>query len=85
MPLIMINCPSTGQSVSTGMAADAVSWAKVMDAWVGTSFRCPACNKPHTWSKRDAHLGRPKGKLSAPEIAGNHLENPASGANPGTL
>jgi hypothetical protein len=71
MPLIMINCPSTGRSVSTGMAADAVSWAGLTDAWVGTSFRCPVCNKPHAWTKRDAHLGRAMGKLSAAGIAGD--------------
>jgi hypothetical protein len=57
MPLIMISCPSTGRSVSTGMAADAISWAALTDAWIGTSFRCPVCNQTHAWSKKDAHLG----------------------------
>jgi hypothetical protein len=58
MPLIIINCPSTGQAVSTGMATDAATWKGLADAWVGTSFRCPVCDKAHFWSKRDAHLGR---------------------------
>jgi endogenous inhibitor of DNA gyrase (YacG/DUF329 family) len=56
MAQIMIDCPTTGKAVSTGMAADKACWAKLPDAWMGTAFRCPACDTMHTWNRSDAYL-----------------------------
>jgi hypothetical protein len=56
MARIMIKCPKTRRDVSTGMAADKDSWAKLPEAWLGTAFRCPACDTMHNWSRSDASL-----------------------------
>ena len=56
MAMIMINCPTTGQAVSTGMIADKASWVRLPADWIGTDFRCPVCRSMHTWRKSDAYL-----------------------------
>jgi hypothetical protein len=57
---IMINCPQTGQAVSTGMAADKACWVKLPDDWTGNPFPCEVCRSMHTWRRRDAYLERPR-------------------------
>ncbi len=54
MAMILITCPVTGQSVSTGllMSADEFERAALDD----NVIRCPACGRIHKWSKPDARL-----------------------------
>jgi len=53
MGQVMIKCPTTGKSLSTGMAMDEQSFesAQLINNVVGA---CPHCGQNHTWSKPDA-------------------------------
>jgi endogenous inhibitor of DNA gyrase (YacG/DUF329 family) len=55
MPSVVINCPSTGKPVPTGIGADAGSFA-TMQLSNNTLSGCPECGGNHTWSKEDAFL-----------------------------
>jgi len=54
MPTVMITCPKTKESVSTGMAMDKASFDG--STLAGNTIKCPACGEKHTWSKEDAFL-----------------------------
>jgi hypothetical protein len=54
MGALMIMCPNTGQSISTGIETDEYSLKQIDD--VPTRTRCPLCGIDHTWWKREAWL-----------------------------
>ncbi len=55
MAKILIKCPSTGDSVPTGVTMDSRSF---LSSDLGhNSVQCASCQKFHTWSKADAFLG----------------------------
>jgi hypothetical protein len=54
---VMIRCPVTGGSISTGLTADARTWN---DRPIGLNrVFCPDCKQIHAWSKRDTYLEGP--------------------------
>ena len=54
MARIKIKCPSTGKPVDTGMSMDKSTFNTASIS--GNSFRCPECEKTHTWNKSEAFL-----------------------------
>jgi hypothetical protein len=53
MGVLMIQCPSTGREVSTGIEMLDVEQLPAVKA----TTRCPACGRVHEWTKHDAWLG----------------------------
>jgi hypothetical protein len=50
--IIMINCPATGQEVSTGIEVCATDQLPIVTA----TTVCPACGRIHEWTKNEAWL-----------------------------
>jgi hypothetical protein len=60
MPEILINCPSTGKPIETGIAMSKEHFeSSVMQ---GNSVLCPHCRQTHSWNKEDAYLEKEKPK-----------------------
>jgi hypothetical protein len=55
---ILINCPSTGKPILTGLAANKATFVDTMIQRHQTL--CPHCGATHVWSKKDAHLAGTK-------------------------
>lgn len=53
MPDVMIQCPTTGTPVPTGIGMDFESFREV-DMSDNTLGGCPACGGDHLWQKEDA-------------------------------
>jgi hypothetical protein len=64
MTLIMMDCPTTGRKVSTGMRINGSTWNR--DAEFCAYSRCPACGGYHAWSAKDATL---VDEIEVPRIA----------------
>jgi len=61
MPQVMINCPKTGNPISTQMNMDQRSFDTATLSQ--NSVDCPECRQTHTWDKKDAFLeGEEKSK-----------------------
>jgi hypothetical protein len=58
MPEVLIDCPSTGNPVPTGIAMSEELFAST--TMRGNSVRCPHCQQMHTWDKEDAYLEEEK-------------------------
>jgi hypothetical protein len=56
MSTITIQCPRTGQPISTGIETDEYSFTQ-LPGDVPSHARCPLCGQAHVWRKRDAWLG----------------------------
>ena len=54
MGIIWVRCPATGKQASTGIEADASSFAGFPQQL--EPVRCPICGMRHTWLKEDASL-----------------------------
>jgi hypothetical protein len=54
MGALMIRCPNTGQSISTGIETDEYSLKQIAD--VPAHTLCPFCGLDHIWWKREAWL-----------------------------
>ncbi|MCB1488494.1 MAG: hypothetical protein KDJ88_13695 [Bauldia sp.] len=54
MSIIAIKCPKTGQTISTGIEADAASFEAMPLA--NQTVDCWACGGRHSWSRRWATL-----------------------------
>ena len=52
MGIVMINCPSTGLAVSTGIEMSGVDQLPTVVA----TTRCSACGGDHEWTKKSAWL-----------------------------
>jgi hypothetical protein len=52
MGILMINCPSTGHAVSTGIEMSGVDQLPTVVA----TTKCSACGRVHEWSKDSAWL-----------------------------
>jgi hypothetical protein len=50
--MIMIDCPSTGLAVSTGIETFSIEPLPTVTA----STECPVCGRVHKWTKNDAWL-----------------------------
>ena len=60
MSSVMIRCPNTGLTVSTGIETEAVSFRKLPK--VSSRMACPACGEEHVWTISSAWLsGQPRG------------------------
>jgi len=56
---VLINCPTTGKSVKTGMFMNRQLFRK--EVIENREVQCPHCGQIHVWSKKDAHLaGEPR-------------------------
>jgi endogenous inhibitor of DNA gyrase (YacG/DUF329 family) len=51
---VMINCPTTGKPVKTGISMNIHLFRNATIE--GREVQCPHCGKVHIWSKKDAHL-----------------------------
>jgi hypothetical protein len=64
MGAIMIKCPTTGQSIATGIETDPNSFRQIPD--VLSRSRCPICGLEHDWSKREAWIGESVEGIAVP-------------------
>ncbi|HVZ54921.1 MAG TPA: hypothetical protein VG986_23350 [Pseudolabrys sp.] len=56
MSSVMIRCPNTGESVSTGIETEANVFRRLPK--VPARMRCPACGEEHDWSVSSAWLAK---------------------------
>ena len=56
MALLTIECPRTGERISTGIDTDAETFDRLPDAVA--RVQCPCCGGEHPWRKTDASLTR---------------------------
>jgi hypothetical protein len=54
MSTVMIRCPSTGKSFSTGIETDRATFRCLRDSLARS--RCPHCGLEHAWWTREAWL-----------------------------
>jgi hypothetical protein len=54
MSSVMIRCPSTGGTVSTGIETEPAVFRKL--PIISSRMRCPACGEEHVWSADSAWL-----------------------------
>ena len=67
MSSVMIKCPNTGGTVSTGIETEAVVFRKLPK--ISSRMLCPACGEEHVWSVTSAWLeGEPR-LVERPKIA----------------
>jgi hypothetical protein len=52
MGIVMINCPSTGRAVSTGIEMSSIERLPIVMA----TTVCAVCGRVHEWTKDDAWL-----------------------------
>jgi hypothetical protein len=52
MPVIMINCPTLGKAVPTGLSTETIVLDSLLDITI--PLQCPACLKLHKWRRKDA-------------------------------
>ena len=52
MGILMINCPSTGRAVSTGIEMSGIDQLPTVIA----TIECSMCGRVHEWTKDDAWL-----------------------------
>ena len=66
MSVVMINCPVTGDGISTRHTMSEAQFAG--EAFENAAVRCPACGQVHRWNKADAWLQpfRPLHAVAAP-------------------
>jgi hypothetical protein len=55
MGVVMIACPTTGRSISTGIETDARSFARLAND-KPAKLKCPVCDRVHVWWPREAWL-----------------------------
>jgi hypothetical protein len=60
MPDILVNCPSTGKPIDTGIALSKELFETA--TLQGNTVQCPHCRQVHTWDKKDAYLKAEEGK-----------------------
>ena len=54
MARVMIECPSTGEPIFTGMTFD---WPSFENVKIGQKqVRCSSCGEDHKWKRPDAYL-----------------------------
>jgi hypothetical protein len=60
MPEVLINCPSTGKPIDTGIALSKQLFEST--TMRENTVHCPHCQQMHTWNKEDAYLEEEKPK-----------------------
>jgi hypothetical protein len=53
MPRIIIDCPTTGETVPTGHRTQDFALSDIVEP---RSFRCPVCHQVHRWRGCDARV-----------------------------
>jgi hypothetical protein len=53
MQRILIRCPILDRAVPTGLTTDTI---KLDTLEMTLTMRCPACDRIHTWKKKDAWI-----------------------------
>jgi hypothetical protein len=79
MGILMINCPSTGRAVSTGIEMSGVDQLPNVIA----QTECSACGRVHEWTKDDAWLaegGEQYRSIAAGRIAAKSVNGHPKGA-----
>jgi hypothetical protein len=77
MALFMIVCPTTGQSVPTGICINGLAWNR--DAEFHAYTQCPACGLDHEWAAGDVTLSdEPAERLTAIALEGVADVGPSS-------
>jgi hypothetical protein len=54
MPMVMIRCPATGDTVSTRHTMNEAQFAG--EPFMNAAVRCSSCSQIHRWNKADAWL-----------------------------
>ena len=54
MAVLLIKCPQTGRSISTGIEIESETFATLPD--VPSHLKCPECGLDHAWWTREAWL-----------------------------
>jgi hypothetical protein len=54
MGILLIKCPHTGRSVSTGIEVDPTSFSSLADTL--SHLKCPECGLDHAWWTREAWI-----------------------------
>jgi hypothetical protein len=60
MPDIMVNCPSTGKQINTGITMSKELFETAV--MQGNLIQCPHCQQVHAWDKKDAYLQEEEAK-----------------------
>jgi hypothetical protein len=68
MGIIMIDCPSTGRAVSTGIEMLSIERLPIVTA----QTVCPVCGRVHKWTKDDARLVDDGEQYRAVTVPGRH-------------
>ena len=63
MGTVMIRCPATGGTISTGIAADRVKFA-CSPVFFADAY-CPACDAMHRWFAREAWVEETRSQVAA--------------------
>jgi hypothetical protein len=71
MGAIMIKCPTTGQSIATGIETDPNSFRQIPD--VLSRSRSPLCGLEHHWWKREAWIEDGLAKIAVPTNGANRV------------
>ena len=67
MPLVMIHCPVTGDTISTRHTMSEAQFAA--DAFENAAVRCSACGAIHRWNKTEAWLQPFRSLKPAPVVS----------------
>ena len=70
MAALMVTCPITGRSISTGVEVEAEQFRQLPD--VRSVAHCPHCGTAHEWSVKEAWLPDEPGNPRGPLLRGRH-------------
>lgn len=54
MSALVVNCPKTGQRISTGIEIESEDLSRLPE--IRARVDCPACGGVHAWTRADAYL-----------------------------
>jgi len=63
MGAVVIQCPATGRTIQTGIAADRTGF-ECSPVFFADTY-CPMCNANHRWFARDAWVEEPRSEAVA--------------------
>ena len=73
MGMIVIDCPSTGRAVSTGIETLSIERLPTVTA----KIKCPVCGRLHEWTKDSARLVEDGEQYRTVAARASSLSNPA--------
>jgi hypothetical protein len=63
MPKIMMNCPTLGKAVPTGLDTETILFNSLRD--VLSLTHCPACGQMHKWGRKNSWVEKTNGQDSS--------------------